>query len=139
MKRPIFAAVAAFLAAAAACSSDSTGANASIVGTYNLRTVGGKPLPFSYPGASTRITGGTFVVASDSTFVTTLNDSTPRADGSAHLFVERDGGRFTRTGSSLVITYDSDGEQQAVDIAGAVLSLHTDAGHTAAGDWVYHR
>jgi len=65
----------------AACSSDSTGPNGSVAGTYTLRTIDGQPLPYTFSGGL-RLMSDELTLMSDGTYedVSRYSDGTSFVD-----------------------------------------------------------
>jgi len=105
----------------AACGSDSsTGPSspnsASIAGTYQLKTVSGSPLPFTYQSGTTKVvvTSDVLVVAEGGTWSET-GAYTATVNGQTSNQVISDGGTWTRAGSAVSF-YSS--QQGATSYAG---------------------
>jgi len=117
----------------AACGSDSpTGPSnpnsASIAGTYQMRTVSGSPLPFTYQSGTTKvvITSDVLVVADGGTWSET-GAFTASVNGQTSNQVISDGGTWTRAGSAVSF-YSS--QQGATSYAGTF----TGSGFSLADD-----
>ena len=65
----------------AACSSDSTGPNGSVAGTYTLRTIDGQPLPYTFSGGL-RLMSDELTLMTDGTYedVSRYSDGTSFVD-----------------------------------------------------------
>jgi hypothetical protein len=65
----------------AACSTDSTGPNGSVAGTYSLRSIDGQPLPYTFSGGL-RLTSDQLTLMSDGTYedVSRYSDGTSFVD-----------------------------------------------------------
>ncbi len=65
----------------AACSTDSTGPNGSVAGTYTLRTIDGQPLPYTFSGGL-RLMSDELTLMSDGTYedVSRYSDGTSFVD-----------------------------------------------------------
>ena len=84
----------------AACSSDSTGPNGSVAGTYTLRTIDGQPLPYTFSGGL-RLTSDELTLMSDGTY----EDVSRYSDGTSFV----DDGDYTNYNGSITF-YSSSGD-----------------------------
>ena len=100
MRRLVMLALAGTLAAAAACSSDSTGPNGSVAGTYSLRTIDGQPLPYTF-SSGLRLMSDQITLFSDGTY----EDVSRYDDGSSFV----DDGNFTSYNGAVTF-YSTSGD-----------------------------
>ena len=84
----------------AACSSDSTGPNGSVAGTYTLRTIDGQPLPYTFSGGL-RLTSDELTLMSDGTY----EDVSRYSDGTSFV----DDGDYTNYNGSITF-YSTSGD-----------------------------
>jgi hypothetical protein len=70
----------ALAATMAACNSDSTGPNGSVAGTYELRTINGQPLPYTF-SSGLRLISDDLTLFSDGTY----EDVSLYSDGSTDV------------------------------------------------------
>ena len=70
----------ALAATMAACNSDSTGPNGSVAGTYELRTINGQPLPYTF-SSGLRLVRDELTLLSDGTY----EDVSLYSDGSTDV------------------------------------------------------
>ena len=135
--RPLLAALAF---AVASCGGDSSGPATTLDGKYHLQTADGEPLPFV-----------DFIVDVEQDIYLDLveNEITFYEDGEFIDVLFYDGtfngeavddlpasfpGTYTRSGNSVIITYDSDGSSHEATLNGDVLTI--DYGGSA---WVYQK
>jgi hypothetical protein len=115
-----------------ACS-DSTSPDVVIVGTWNLETVNGNPLPFTLPGTGEVVTAEAFTIQAAGRFTIT---TTFRVTSGGNVTSETipDAGAYVVSGSTVTFTYDSDGSQDIATVSGNTFTL-TDIGEV----WTYRR
>lgn len=123
-----FAAAAAF--PLAGCGGDSgTGPDrASVVGTWNLQTVNGQPLPYviAQQGADkVELTRDSFTFSS-STFTQTT-DYRLTQGGQVTTGSDADAGRYTLNGDAVTVEFNSDGSSATGALAGNTITI-TDEG-----------
>lgn len=119
--RRLIPALALALAVATGCSSDSTGPNGSIVGTYSLRTINGYQLPYSV-GYNRSITSETLTLNNDGSY----NDAAYYSDGTS--FVEY--GYYSQQNNAITFNDQTDNYTYQGSISGSVLTEIT-PGYTA--------
>jgi hypothetical protein len=108
-----------------ACGGDSTGPNASAVGTWSLELINGHVLPFTVvfiasPVYRLEIVSDIFVASSNGTYVETT--SVRETDGSSVTTqTETDVGTWTQNNSALTITA-SDGTVSSAAISGNIIT-----------------
>jgi hypothetical protein len=125
------AAAALSVASTSACGGDddgSTGPRDQVVGTYTLRTVGGRALPavvLEDGGDKLEVLAGAVTLDGNGTYRGTM---TLRLTEDGRTTTETDGGTgtYTASGSSVVLV-DADGERTTATLAGASLTI-TDGG-----------
>jgi hypothetical protein len=120
------------------CGGDSTGPNASVVGTWNLQTVNGSPLPYTAiftagpPVYRLELVSDTFVAASNGTYTEAFTSR--ETDGTTvTTTTENDTGTWTQNNGSVTIT-SSDGTVTSASVSGNTITLN-EQGLVA----VYHR
>lgn len=122
--RRLFSAITIAMALATGCSSDITGPNGSIVGTYSLRTVNGSPLPYqvSYNRA---IRSEEVRLNSDGSYT----DYAYYTDGSS--FTEN--GYWTQYNNQITFDDQTDHLQYQGSISGSVLTESTPGSNGSPG------
>jgi hypothetical protein len=90
----------ALAATMAGCSLDSTGPNGSVAGTYNLRTINGQSLPYTF-SSGLRLTSDQLTLYRDGTY----EDVSRYADGSSFV----DDGDYTNYNGALTF-YSTTGQ-----------------------------
>ncbi len=105
--------------------SDSTSPDAAVEGTWRLQTVNGLPLPFILPESGVdklELTGETITLVRPRalTIVTTF-----RVTDGANVFPESipDSGTYTVNGSTVVLTWASDGTTSTATVSGSTMTL----------------
>lgn len=129
--RRLLAAAAALLALAAC--RDSTAPDPGMAGTWTLRTISGKPLPWidlALPEDTAWVTGGSYTFRADSTYTFTY-DYRYKRSGQVSVQHYEDTGRYRAFGDSLQLSdwWDYGGHRY-----GTKLLIHG-----RDNDWVYQR
>jgi len=96
----------------AACSSDSTGPNGSVAGTYTLRTIDGQPLPYTFSGGL-RLMSDELTLMSDGTY----EDVSRYSDGTSFV----DEGDYTNYNGAVTF-YSTSGDTYQGSISRDVLT-----------------
>ena len=96
----------------AACSTDSTGPNGSVAGTYTLRTIDGQPLPYTFSGGL-RLTSDELTLRTDGTY----EDVSRYSDGTSFV----DDGDYTNYNGAVTF-YSSSGETYQGSVSRDVLT-----------------
>ena len=96
----------------AACSTDSTGPNGSVAGTYTLRTIDGQPLPYTFSGGL-RLTSDELTLRTDGTY----EDVSRYSDGTSYV----DDGDYTNYNGAVTF-YSSSGETYQGSVSRDVLT-----------------
>lgn len=109
MRRLVMFALAGTLAA---CSVDSTGPNGSVAGTYDLRTVNGQTLPYTFSNGL-RLTSDQLTLFRDGTY----EDVSRYSDGSSFV----DDGDYTNYNGALTF-YSTSGDIYQGSVSGDVLT-----------------
>ena len=109
MRRLVMLALAGTLAA---CSTDSTGPNGSVTGTYTLRTIDGQPLPYTF-SSGLRLTSDQIILRSDGSY----EDVSRYSDGSSFV----DDGDYTSYNGAITF-YSTSGETYQGSISRDVLT-----------------
>ena len=109
MRRLVMLALASTLAA---CSTDSTGPNGSVTGTYSLRTIDGQPLPYTF-SSGLRLTSDQITLMTDGTY----QDVSRYSDGSSFV----DEGDYTSYNGAVTF-YSTSGETYQGSISRDVLT-----------------
>ena len=109
MRRLVMLALASTLAA---CSTDSTGPNGSVTGTYTLRTIDGQPLPYTF-SSGLRLTSDQITLMTDGTY----EDVSRYSDGSSFV----DEGDYTSYNGAVTF-YSTSGETYQGSISRDVLT-----------------
>ena len=124
------------LASALSSCSDGTSPDAAVEGTWHLQTVNGLPLPFILPESGVdklELTGETITLVRPRslTIVTTF-----RVTDGTEVFPESvpDSGTYTVNGSTVALTWASDGTTSTATVSGNTMTLN-DIGLT----FVYRR
>ncbi|MDQ6633272.1 MAG: hypothetical protein M3Z10_00770 [Gemmatimonadota bacterium] len=120
------------LAALAACSGDSgTDPNASIAGSYSLRTVNGSPLPYIVAQSGSNkyeITDDAISLNDAGTWSELWHDRTT-TNGQVTTSANTDGGTYTRNGTAITLNSTTSGAISG-SVSGGTLTL-TDQGVAA--------
>jgi hypothetical protein len=111
MRRLVLFALASTLALAA-CSTDSTGPNGSVSGTYTLRTINGQSLPYTF-SSGLRLTSDQLTMNRDGTY----EDVSRYSDGSSFV----DDGDFTNYNGAITF-YSTTGQTYQGSLSGDVLT-----------------
>ena len=109
MRRLVMLALAGTLAA---CSTDSTGPNGSVTGTYTLRTIDGQPLPYTF-SSGLRLTSDQITLRTDGSY----EDISRYSDGSSFV----DDGHYTSYNGAVTF-YSTTGQTYQGSISGNVLT-----------------
>jgi hypothetical protein len=109
MRRLVMLALAGTLAA---CSTDSTGPNGSVTGTYTLRTIDGQPLPYTF-SSGLRLTSDQITLRTDGSY----EDVSRYSDGTSFI----DDGDYTSYNGAVTF-YSTSGETYQGSISGNVLT-----------------
>jgi hypothetical protein len=96
----------------AACSTDSTGPNGSVTGTYSLRTIDGQQFPYTFP-SGLRLTSDLITLRTDGSY----EDVSRYSDGSSFV----DDGDYTSYNGAVTF-YSSSGDTYQGSISGNVLT-----------------
>ncbi len=101
---PALALVLAF--SLAGCSSDSTTANGSIVGTYSLRSIDGKSVPWtSVSGATTfTVTSATLTLGADLSYALSIPEQSSTGGVAGQTVTISQTGTYLRSGTSMLFT-----------------------------------
>lgn len=119
-----------------ACGDSSGPGSSSAVGTWNLVTVNGSPLPYTafliQPSYRLEIVSAQFIAAENGTYVgsVTIRET---ENGTVTTTTEPDNGTWSQAGNTVTVT-DSDGITSTATISGDAITL-SEAGFVA----VYHR
>ena len=108
----------------AACGGDSTAASASVVGTWNLSTVNGAPLPFVTQAANPKveILSDQYVISTNGTFTETTNVRFTQGT-SVTSSTGSDAGTYTVNGSSVSLRINGDVTAVTGSFSGNTLTL----------------
>ena len=109
MRRLVMLALAGTLAA---CSTDSTGPNGSVTGTYTLRTIDGRPLPYQF-SSGLFLTSDQIILRTDGSY----EDVSRYSDGSSFV----DEGDYTSYNGAVTF-YSTSGETYQGSISRDVLT-----------------
>jgi hypothetical protein len=109
MRRLVMLALAGTLAA---CSTDSTGPNGSVAGTYTLRTIDGQQLPYTF-SSGLRLTSDQIVLRTDGSY----EDVSLYSDGSSYV----DEGDYTSYNGALTF-YSTSGATYQGSVSRDVLT-----------------
>ena len=109
MRRLVMLALAGTLAA---CSTDSTGPNGSITGTYTLRTIDGQPLPYTF-SSGLRLTSDQITLMTDGSY----QDVSRYSDGTSFV----DEGDYTSYNGAVTF-YSTSGDTYQGSISRDVLT-----------------
>lgn len=109
MRRLVMLALAGTLAA---CSTDATGPNGSITGTYTLRTIDGQPLPYTF-SSGLRLTSDQITLMTDGTY----QDVSRYSDGTSFY----DEGDYTSYNGAVTF-YSTSGDTYQGSISRDVLT-----------------
>lgn len=109
MRRLVMLALAGTLAA---CSTDSTGPNGSVTGTYTLRTIDGQPLPYTF-SSGLRLTSDQITLRTDGSY----EDVSRYSDGTSFV----DDGDYTSYNGAVTF-YSTTGQTYQGSISGNVLT-----------------
>lgn len=112
-------AVLAFLVVLAACS-DSTAPSGSVVGSYQLKTINGNPLPYSfsaYGGSSAVLQSDMLTLNSDGTYTDVGQYSS--AQGNTSI---TENGTWTNNNGSITFDDQTDGIEYQGSVSGTVLT-----------------
>jgi hypothetical protein len=109
MRRLVMLALAGTLAA---CSTDSTGPNGSVAGTYTLRTIDGQQLPYTF-SSGLRLTSDQIVLRTDGSY----EDVSLYSDGSSYV----DEGDYTSYNGAITF-YSTTGDTYQGSVSGNVLT-----------------
>ena len=109
MRRLVMLALAGSLAA---CSTDSTGPNGSVTGTYTLRTIDGQQLPYTF-SSGLRLTSDQIILRSDGSY----EDVSLYSDGSSYV----DEGDYTSYNGAITF-YSTTGDTYQGSVSGNVLT-----------------
>lgn len=109
MRRLVMLALAGTLAA---CSTDSTGPNGSVTGTYTLRTIDGQQLPYTF-SSGLRLTSDQIILRSDGSY----EDVSLYSDGSSYV----DEGDYTSYNGAITF-YSTTGDTYQGSVSGNVLT-----------------
>ena len=112
----------AAVALTAACNSDSTGPNGSIVGTYSLRTINGSPLPYQV-GYNQTITSEQLALNNDGSY----SDIAYYSNGTSYQEV----GYYSANNNAITFNDQTDGITYQGSVSGNVLT-EINGGYTAA-------
>ena len=114
-----------FLATFVACGGDSvTDVNASIAGTYTLRTVNGSPLPYVFPNTGTdkvEIIDDAVTVTDAGTY-TEVGHARLTSGTSVTTQVVTDNGTYTRTGTAVSFR-SVDGTVSSGSVSGSSITI----------------
>lgn len=106
------------------CGGDSSGPGASAVGTWNLVTINGSPLPATIIQAPTyrlEILSDRFVLSSNGTMSDTFTYRETE-NGTATTTTETDNGTWSQNNTALTITY-SDGTSQTAAVSNDTFTI----------------
>ena len=135
--------VAGILAVLAACSSDSTGPNASVTGSYTLRTVNGNNVPaVVFQNATTKdeLTAGTLNLNADNTWSGSLTArETSLSTGAVVSITVPASGTYTNNNGSLKLTDSVDDTQLVGTADNGMLTVSGDVGIGAVVTLVFQR
>jgi hypothetical protein len=109
-----------------ACGGDSTGPTASAVGTWDLQTIDGSPLPFTIfelasPPDKLEVTSDTFVASSNGTYSETATLRETQGT-TVTTQTQTDTGTWTQNNAAITLTSDSDGSSSSAAISGDVIT-----------------
>ena len=110
MRRLVMLALASTMLAS--CSSDSTGPNGSVTGTYTLRTIDGQPLPYTFSGGL-RLMSDELTLMTDGTY----EDVSRYSDGTSFV----DEGDYTNYNGAVTF-YSTSGDTYQGSISRDVLT-----------------
>jgi hypothetical protein len=113
--------LAAVLVSAAACQNDVTGPNVQLAGTYNLRTINGQTLPFTFTNNNTgqleTVTNDQLTLFDDGSYrdVATLEDN-------SGTFTSTELGTYSAVNGSITFFDQTDNVQFGGSLSGNVLT-----------------
>ena len=140
MRRMIAAGI---LAVLAACSSDSTGPNGSVTGSYTLRTVNGNNVPvvvFQNTTVKDELTAGNINLNADKTWSGSLSArETTLSSGAVVTATVPANGTYTNNNGSVTLTDATDGSQLTGTAANGTLTISGDIGVGAVVTLVFQR
>lgn len=132
----------AVIVAVAACKAPIGPGPATIAGTYELQTIKGEALPWTFArhpngSPSEEFTGGSIVLRTDSTFTWTTNARVTSSSGTVTQMDNTLAGTFSKSGDALDFTIPgiSGNFPVAVTLDGNTLTLMYDI----ASPWVFRR
>ncbi len=125
MRRRLAFAIAIFTSFAVACGGDSTSpTQASVAGTWNLKTVNGSGLPFTLQAANPKIEylNEQLIVSASGTFTQTANYRvTDNGVVSTQPIV--DSGSYTLSGTAVTFRFNSDGSTGTGTVSSSNLTV----------------
>lgn len=107
-----------------ACGDSSTGPDNSFVGTYQLKSAGGAPIPATVAQVGVErleITGGSVTLNADQTFSTSVGIRYTNGSSVTNDTV-RNTGTYVKNNNAIQLNY-SDGTQDAASLSGRTLTL----------------
>lgn len=122
--RKLIAVLALLLLPLSACGGDSTGPDNSFAGSYELRSIGGSPLPFTViqVGADRlEVVSGTLTINEDGTF---SDRATFRITESGNVTTEQEAvaGTYTRNNNAFTFS-DTDGDVYSGSLQGNTMTV----------------
>lgn len=123
--RRLTAALAFALAGTALACSDSTKPSESLVGTWNLSTVNGAPLPFTLQASNPKVevVQDQFVGTADDRFTENGTGRFTSSTGVVSNVSFTDAGTWTVNGNAITIRFDSDNSSLSGSIDGSTLTV----------------
>ena len=129
MRRSIGAVLVALLVA---CGGDATGPNASVAGSYSLKTVNGANVPvvvFQDAQEKDELTAGNISLSTNNSWTGTLTVRfTDLSNGASDTETAPAHGTYTTSGSSITLTDALDGSQLTGSVASGTLTITGDIG-----------
>lgn len=111
---------------AAACGDSSSGPSPeSLVGTWNLQSLNGTPLPFVLQGANPKVEllNDQIVVQSNGTFTDSYNFRFTDVNGVVTTNGASDPGTWTLNGTAVVFRYDADASTSTATLNGTTFTI----------------
>ncbi|MDB4881138.1 MAG: hypothetical protein JWL60_2584 [Gemmatimonadetes bacterium] len=113
MRRTLAVFAVLFVSVLAGCSDSSTGPNASVSGSYSLRTINGFSLPYvlvDRPGYREELVDETITIQENGTF-SQQGSYRYTENGFVSVRAYDDFGTYTRSGTNLTLRFNSDGSR----------------------------
>lgn len=125
MRRTLLPLFLAAFALVTACggSSDSTAPQISVEGTYNLQSVNGSALPYTFVGNGVSISLISEVITASGGSFTQLQTADVTQNGATQRTTASDAGRYTINGSAVTFQFNSDGSTGTGTINGNTFTV----------------